>query len=497
MAQKLIQTQTQKLVQQQRLTQQQMLQIKLLEMPLAELEQNIQAEIDDNPAMETDDADEWTDPSANEEYGEEESTHEESFEQEERQSALDEALQNIGRDDEMPEARFYDKGSSAEYEEMTYGDQVSFYDKLKEQMGEINLTEQQTYVMEYIIGSLDSDGILRKELDAISDELAIYHNVDTTETEVEEVLKMLQGFDPAGIGARSLQECLLIQIDRKKTSSTQALMHKVIADCYDDFKNKHHEKIAQRLGITEDTLENVMEEIVKLNPKPGSSMGETEGRNIQQITPDFIIDTTDDGTVTFSINKGCIPDLYISPAFADMVQEYQNNKGNMNRQTKEALLYAKEKVDRARGYIEAVKQRRHTLYVTMKAIIDWQKNYFQSGDENDLRPMVLKDVAEQTQLDISTISRVSNAKYAQTRWGTFLLRHFFSEGVKTENGEEFSTRKLRLALQEIISKEDKNKPMSDDALSDIMKKKGYAIARRTVAKYREQLGIPSARYRKK
>ena len=500
---KQIQTQELKLVQQQRLSQQQMLQVRLLEMPLAEFEQNVRTEVDDNPALEVLPSDENDfGENINDDEGEEttvggEADEAEMIARDERETALSDMLNNMGSDDEMPTPAYGKYMSGADYEEITYGDPTSFYDKLKEQMGEEDISEQQRDVLEYLIGSLDSDGLLRKTLDTIADELAIYHNIYVSEKEVEEVLHILQRFDPPGIGARSLQECLLIQIDQRPSSPTRQLLHKVMADFYDLFINRRWDKIAEQLDLNDETVEHLQEEILRLNPKPGAAMGETEGRSLQQIIPDFIVDTADDGTVSFYINKGRVPDLYISPTFNEMVKGYQGNKGNMNRQMKEALVYAKEKVDRAKNFIEAVKQRRHTLYITMKTIIDMQLKFFQDGDESDLQPMVLKDVAERTGLDISTVSRVCNVKYAQTRWGIFRLRHFFSEGVKTENGESLSNRKLKLALQELIDGEDKKNPFNDEALSREMKSRGMPIARRTVSKYREQLGIPSARMRKK
>lgn len=495
MVQRLVQTQEQKLIQQQRLTQQQMLQVRLLEMPLAELEQSVQAEIDDNPALETTPSED-TDLSESSEPDTAES-YEESIEREERADALDTALQNMGGDDEMPEPesnKYYT--SSAELEEITYGDQRSFYDQLKEQMRETELTAHQQDIMEYLIGSLDSDGLLRKPLDTIADELAIFHSMDVSEKEVEEILTLLQGFDPAGIGARSLKECLLLQIERRPDTPIRRWMLEVITHYFKEFMNKQWSRISEHLNLSDELLNQVQTEILKLNPKPGSSMGETEGRNLQQITPDFVVDTNDDGTISFYINKGRVPDLYVSPSFSNLLKGYQENKQSMSRQDKQALLYAREKVERAKGYIDAVKQRRHTLYITMKTIIDLQRQFFLEGDENDLKPMVLKDIAERTGLDISTVSRVCNSKYAQTRWGIFRLRHFFSEGVKTESGEEMSTRKLKAVLHEMISSEDPKKPLNDDQLAREMKNQGYAIARRTVAKYREQLGIPIARFRK-
>jgi RNA polymerase sigma-54 factor len=499
MAQRLIQTQTQQQVQQQRLSQQQMLEVKLLEMPIAELEQNISAELDDNPALEEshDPVDDALDGDSLAGDGPDGESLDESGE-DSRNDELDSALEGVD-DDEMPTADsrlVQADGNAADMEEMVWGDTTSFYDKLKEQMGEMELTDQEHDIMEYLIGSLDTDGRLRKSLDTISDELAVYHGIDVTPETIEGVLHKLQTFDPAGIGARSLQECLLLQIERKPKCRMRDLMHEVVADHFDDFTKMHWDKIAASMKLSDETALDLRDEIRKLNPKPGAALGETEGKNLQQVTPDFIVDVDDAGNVTFTLNRGRVPDLQISDTFAEMVDHYKNNKQNMTRSEKEALLYARQKVERAQGYIEAIKQRRHTLAVTMKAIIDWQKKFFQDGDEADLRPMILKDIAEKTGLDISTISRVSNVKYAQTPWGTFPLRFFFTDGYVTDDGEETSTRKIKLALKELVSKEDKKKPLSDELLAAAMKKLGYPIARRTIAKYREQLGIPMARLRK-
>ncbi len=511
MAQKLIQTQAQKLQQLQKLSAQQMLQVKLLEMPLTELEDSVNAELDDNPALESEnpddmlnenyDGDSPLDDSENSNDGDDandEDAYEAQSEQEERKDELDQALESIGQDDQMPDynSDSYNNQDNADYEEMVYGDTTSFYDKLKEQMDMQVLTDKEKQVMEYLIGSLDDDGLLRKDLDSISDELAIYHNLDVDEKDVEHVLHILQTFDPAGVGARSLQECLLLQVKRMPRGVLRKTLEEIFTDYFEEFTKKHWDKIKAGLELNDTQLETVQEEIRKLNPKPGASMGETEGRNMQQITPDFIVDTNDDGTITFTLNRGNIPQLTVSPSFTDMIDTYKKNKANMSRQDKEALLYAKEKVDKAQGFIEAIKQRRHTLIVTMKAIIDIQRQFFLDGDEADLKPMILKDVADRTGLDISTISRVSNVKYAQTKWGTFPLKFFFTDGYTTENGEEMSTRKIKIAMQELIDHEDKQKPLSDDAIAKVMKEKGFPIARRTVAKYREQLGIPVARLRK-
>lgn len=499
MAQKLIQTQTQKLAQQQHLSQQQMLFVKMVEMPINELEESITTELDDNPALEISDRDPLNEEhdAESEEHLESEDDYEEKNEREEREDALDNALEGLGGDDEMPNLmKEHQQQNGADYEEIVYGDTTSFYDKLKEQMNMEDLTEKQQDIMEYLIGSLDDDGLLRKSLDTISDELAIYHNIETTEKEVEQVLKILQTFDPIGIGARSLQECLLLQINHCPKGRLQDLMHQVIANHFDAFLKKHWDKIQSELKLSDIQVSTLREEILKLNPKPGASLGETEGRNIQQITPDFIVETSEDGTITFSLNHGNVPELKVSNSFTEMVSTFKNNKQSMNRQAKEALLYAKEKVEKAQGFIDAVKQRRHTLYVTMNAIIEWQHPFFADGDESELRPMILKDIADKTHLDISTISRVANIKYVQTKWGIFPLKFFFSDSYTNSDGEETSIRKLRLTLKELVEKEDKHHPLSDDALAEMMEKLGLPIARRTIAKYRLQLGIPVARLRK-
>lgn len=491
------QRQEQRLTQQQKLaqsvTQQQLLQAQLTELPITQLLERVNAEMDDNPALEI--SPDEPDYPENPENPDNPDTLP-TYEQEERQSALDAALESIGRDDE--ELPIYHGGMSSqeEREEMVYGQTESFYDQLKEQMGMADLTEREQTVMEYLIGSLDDDGLLRKPLHSIADELAIYHNVDVSEAEIEQVLYKLQEFDPAGIGARSLQECLLLQIQRKDPSRLKELMLLVVQDYFELFTKKHWEKLQQALQLTDLQSETLIKELRKLNPKPGTAMGEVVGRSVQQITPDFIIDTQDDGTVTFTLNSGDIPELHVSQSFSDILREYQTNKENMSRQMKEALLYTKKKVDAAQGFIEAIRVRKRTLTVTMHAIIQWQHRFFEDGDEASLRPMILKDIAEKTGLDLSTISRVSNSKYAQTRWGTFPLRYFFSDGYVTAEGEELSTREIKVALRDIIDAEDKRKPLSDDALKAELTKRGYPIARRTVAKYREQLGIPIARLRR-
>ncbi len=491
-----IQRQEQSLKQIQTISQQQLLQAHLVELPITQLVDRINTEMDDNPALESESPNDALSEHHDTPMDDEAEDFDTRTEREERQSALDDALQSIGRDDE--DLPVYHGGASTadEKEEIAYGSEKSFIDQLTEEMRELELTGREREVMEYLIGSLDDDGWLRKSLSTLSDELAIYQNIDISQEQLEQVLHKLQSLDPAGIGARDLQECLLLQIDRKDESRVKTMMHRVISDYFDDFIKKRWNHICQVLKLTEEQGEALNKELRKLNPKPGAAMGETIGRNMQQITPDFIVDTQDDGVVTFSLNSGEMPELRVSQSFVDTLQEYQDNKDNMSRQMKEALLYTKKKVDSARNFIEAINMRRRTLTLTMQAIIHFQHRFFEDGDETSLRPMILKDIAERTGLGLSTISRVSNSKYAQTRWGIFPLRYFFSDGYVTEGGEELSTRQIKVALKEIIDAEDKRTPLNDDALKDLLAKKGFPIARRTVAKYREALGIPIARLRK-
>lgn len=497
-----VQKQEQALKQTQTITQQQLLQAHLTELPVAQLVDKINAEMDDNPALEADspnDAldnhddslDDGVDASGDDDF-------ESHNEREERQSALDDALSNIGRDDEdLPVYHGGDNVSSDDDRgDMVYGSTTSFYDELNSQIGEIELTDKERQIMEYLIGSLDDDGLLRKSTDSIADELAIYQGLDVSEQDVDEVLSKLQEFDPAGIGARSLQECLLLQIKRRANSRVKELMTAVITNYFEEFTRKRWDKISAALGLTDEQARALNKELCKLNPKPGASLGDNGGMGMQHITPDFIIDTQDDGTVTFVLNNGEVPELHVSQSFVDTMKEYQTNRQNMSRQMKEALLYTKKKVDSAQSFIDAIKVRNRTLTVTMKAIIQWQHRFFEDGDEASLRPMILKDIAEKTGLDISTISRVSNSKYAQTRWGTFPLKYFFSDGYVTGDGEELSTRQIKSALRDIVDGEDKSKPLSDDAIKEELARRGFPIARRTVAKYREQLGIAIARLRK-
>lgn len=497
------QVQEQRLTQEQRLsqsiTQQQLLHAQLVELPITQLVERVNAEMDDNPAIEVaNPGDDNADFSESQESAVgSEGADSQDYEQEERQSALDEALESIGRDDEeLPVYYGGERQQEGDGEQGVMVQSESFYDQLFEQMTMLRLTEREHYIMEYLIGSLDDDGLLRKTLSQLSDELAIYHNIDASVPEIEHVLSLLQQFDPAGIGARSLQECLLLQIARREPSRLRDLMQKTIEQYFDLFTKKHWQRLRSALRMTEIQADVLIRELRKLNPKPGTAMGETMGRSMQQITPDFVVDTHDDGSVTFVLNHSDIPELTVSQSFVDTLREYQADKAHMSRQMKEALLYTKTKVDAAQNFIAAIRQRQHTLTITMQAIIQWQHRFFEEGDESLLRPMILKDIAERTGLDLSTISRVSNSKYAQTRWGTFPLRFFFSDSLKTAEGEELSTREVKAVIRDIIQHEDKQKPLSDEMIQKMLAERGYPIARRTVSKYREQMGFPIARMRR-
>ncbi len=499
MTQSQIQEQRQEQRLQQSISAQQLLHAQLVELPLPQLIERIETEMHDNPALETKDDEEppfadfgdsgGADDDATDDYDAER-------EREERSDALDAALENIGRDDEDLPVYHEGVSSAEEREEMIYGSSQSFYDLLQQQINETELTDRERDMMDYLIGSLDDDGLLRKPLDALAEEIYIFNHTEVSISELEEVLRKLQQFDPAGIGARSLQECLLLQIDRKDDSTIKRLMQQVISNYFDEFTKKHWDKITTGLGLNDLQAATLQKELRRLNPKPGASLGEVVGHSIQQITPDFIVDTQEDGTLSLSLNNGEVPQLQVSQSFADLLKDYQQNKDGLSRQMKEALLYTKQKVDAAQSFIEAVKMRRRTLTLTMKAIVQLQHRFFEDGDEASLRPMILKDVAAKTGLDLSTISRVSNSKYVQTRWGMFPLKYFFGDGIVTESGEELSTREIKAALRDIIDNEDKKKPFSDDALCQLLKQRGYPIARRTVAKYREQMGLAVARLRK-
>lgn len=485
-------TQTQALKQTQSLTPQQLQVVRMLEMPVSELEECIHTELLDNAALVTKDDDLDSNTDSELESGDDLSMDSDPS------TIRDSSLDDYSSEDDTPDwllERTFNQSMQQE-QEIPFSENNTFYEELDKQIGEHDLTEHQQELVKYLIGSLDDDGLLRKDLSSIEDELMIYHNVMVNDGELESALKVLQSFDPAGIGARNLQECLLIQLGRRKDSRFRQLEIEIVKNYFEEFTHKHWDKIQQRLELSDDDFKQVIFDLTHLNPRPGSSLGEITGKNFQQILPDFIVDTDDDGNISISLNNGNIPELHVSRSFRDSLEDLTRRKDKISKSAREGLLYTKQKIDAAQGFINAVKQRQMTLYSTMKAIVDLQRPFFQEGDESLLKPMILKDVADRTGLDISTISRVSNSKYVQTNYGIYPLKFFFSDGYTTENGEELSTREIRRILKECIDKEDKKKPMTDEALANILKEKGYPIARRTVAKYREQLGLPVARMRK-
>lgn len=486
------QVQTQAQQQVQILSPQQILVVKLLELPTLELEERIHSELLDNPALEegkepSEDHEDHEDNFATDEDGEPNSDYGEDL-----------SLGDYRTEDDIPDYKLQENNRSKGEtpEEIPFSDNVSFYETLKEQLDMQDLTPEEKQLGEYLIGSLDDDGLLRKSTESLMDELAIYQGIYTSPEQLEHVLSIIQDFDPAGIGARSLQECLLLQIQRKENSPLKQIELDIIGKCCDEFTRKNKDKIIQKLGITKEQYNAATAELTKLNPRPGSSLGETIGKNLQQIIPDFIVDTEDDGTVTLTLNNRNVPELRLSREFTEMLDEHTRNKANQSKESKDALMFLKQKVDAAQGFINAVKQRQQTLLSTMQAIIDLQLPFFQDGDESRLRPMILKDVAERAKLDISTVSRVSNSKYVQTNFGIYPLKFFFSDGYTTESGEELSVREIKRILKECVDNENKEKPYTDDELADMLKAKGYPIARRTVAKYRQQLNIPVARLRR-
>ena len=396
--------------------------------------------------------------------------------------------------DETPYYKTQSNNSNKDHENnqtpLSLGD--SFTEKLVSQINLRIKDEKHLIIAEQIIGNLDESGYLRRELFNIVDDLAFSQNISTTEKELEEVLLEVQELDPPGVGARDLQECLLIQLRKKKKTISTKTAEVILEKCFESFKKKHYKKIEQKLDIDTTAIKDAMAEIVKLNPKPGNSLIDTS-KSVQHITPDFTI-TENEGTLAVELNQRNAPQLRVSRDYVEMIKGYENSP--KNKRNKEAVLFIKQKVDAAKWFIEAVKQRQNTLLVTINAILEFQKEFFLSGDEKNLRPMILKDIASMVDMDISTISRVANSKHVATPYGTFLLKYFFSESLATKSGEEVSTREVKTILNEAISKEDKTKPLTDEKLAELLKENGYLIARRTVAKYREQLNIPVARLRK-
>ena len=457
--------------QQQKLSPLQIQTIKLIELPVQELEQRIRKEMEENPVL---------DDSPQESKDDE--------------APRDVSLSEINEDDPTPSYKYhvnnYGKDERPQYN--TFSVKQSFTQSLMEQMGFRNLDKHQQMVATFLIGSLDDDGYLRRDIESLVDDMAFRANIETNEEEVLSILKIIQEFEPAGVGARDLRECLLIQLRGLKQTDDVVDATTILTDWFSEFSNRHFQKIMNRLNMSEERMKAAMARIVKLNPAPGGQVDDSYNDQAQQIVPDFVLDYVD-GQLQLTMPRFSIPEIRVNRKYADLLMEAANSS---ERQKKEAATFVKQKMDSAKWFVEALKQRHNTLQNTMQAIIDYQRDYFIDGDEANLKPMVLKDIAEKTGFDISTISRVVNSKYIETHFGIFPLKYFFSEGLENQEGEEVSTRELKKVLQECVDGEDKHKPLTDDQLVSEMEKRGYKVARRTIAKYRDQLGIAKARLRK-
>ena len=466
----------------QRLSPQQIQLMKLLQVPTMELDQRIKQEIEENPALEE---------------GAEVDEDDFSEEEEQEESVKEDEDFDIGdylSDDADYKTQISNKGKDDDEKVIPLSGDLTFQERLTEHLHLLNFDDNKFVIATTIIGNLDESGYLNREVEALVDDLAFSANVMTSEEEVEEVLMVIQDLDPAGVGARNLQECLLIQIDRKQDGDiTKYTAKKILEDFFEEFTKKHYTKILKKLEITDEDLKDAIAEILKLNPKPGGSSKEA-APNFQQIIPDFMI-VENEGRLHLTLNGRNAPELKVSRDYKSMLQKYAES-AKPTKADKEALTFVKQKLDGAKWFIDAIKQRQNTLLLTMDAIMNYQKQYFLTGDETNMRPMILKDIAEIVSLDISTISRVANSKYVQTDHGIQSLKYFFSESLSTDSGEEVSTREVKKILSEAVDGEEKRKPLTDEKLAILLKDKGYNIARRTVAKYREQLNIPVARLRK-
>jgi len=481
----------------QKLSPQQIQLMKLLQVPTANLEERIKEEMEENPALELDEdkmgeQDELKDEFS--ENGEAEMEEPDGSEDEYDNVDISEYVQD--GDDDIAEYKMRDENYGEEDDKKVtpHKTETSFYELLLDQLGLLKLDDHQQKIAEQIVGSIDEDGYLRRDTTAIVDDLAFRQNISTTEAEVESLIKSVQQFDPPGVAARNLQECLLLQLRRQQEDGQNVYTAiKAISKYFDEFTKKHYEKIQRGLDLTDDELKEVMHQIIRLNPKPGGIATETNKAE-NYVVPDFFI-YNNAGKLELTLNSRNAPELRISEGYRDMLKEYDRGAKKDKRQ-KEAVLFIKQKIDSAKWFIDAIIQRQHTLFGTMTAIMNHQKEFFFSGDETTLRPMILKDIAEKTGQDISTVSRVANSKFVQTEFGTYRLKFFFSESLSTDSGEEVSTREVKKILSDFIEAESKRKPLSDEHLTEMLQQKGYNIARRTVAKYREQLNIPVARLRK-
>jgi len=472
---------------QQKLSPQQIQLMKLIQLPTLAFEQKIAQEIEENPALE------------NGKENSEDLSMDNSSEYEDSDSETIETDINIDEylsDDEIPDYKLNANNSSSDDEDyqVPYSGGTTFHQFLENQLSTCTLNDTEAQIAEFIVGSIDENGYLRRPIQDMVDDLAFSENLYTDEAEIERILKIIQQLEPSGIGARDLKECLLIQLRQKEESPERKIAIEILENNFDNFGKKHFDKLIQKLGISKDELRDAISEIEKLNPKPGGSFSGND-TNAEHIVPDFTI-RLNEGELELSLNSRNAPELKISKDYTDMLRGYSESREKSKSQ-KDAVMFIKQKLDAAKWLIDAIKQRQQTLLLTMDAIMNYQKEYFLSGDERKLKPMVLKDIADKIRMDVSTISRVANSKYADTPYGTKLLKDFFSESMKNEKGEDISTKEIKNILAAEIEKEDKINPITDDKLAAILKDQGYLIARRTVAKYREQLDIPVARLRKK
>ena len=470
----------------QKLSPQQIQLMKLIQLSTLEFEQRLSREIEENPALDT--------VNDNNEIEKDEFDFEENNEKQE--SSDDEIdISDYLTDDDIPEYNLRTNNYSEENEKaIPYAAGTSFNQFLKNQLHSFSFKDEELKIAEFILGSLDQFGYLRRELIDISDDLAFTMGIDADENRIQKILDKIYLLDPAGIGAKDLQQCLLLQLKRKKINKNVSNATKIIKDLFDEFSKRHFDKIKSKLNISDEDLKESIYEIEKLNPKPGGAYNETTKIN-SSIVPDFTVEVLD-GEVKLKLNSRNAPDLYVSEEYKNMLSGYSESKEKSKSQ-KDAVMFIKQKLDSAKWFIEAIKQRNQTLIMTMSAIVNFQKEYFLSGDEKKLKPMILKDIAEEITMDISTISRVANSKYVDTPYGTKLIKSFFSEGIKNSKGEEISTIEVKKTLEAIIESENKQKPLTDDQLTKLLNKEGYPIARRTVAKYREMIGAPVARLRRK
>ena len=496
MSQKLVQTQA--LAQTQNILPQQLMMVHLLELPLSLLEERVKNELVDNAALEEgrgeDEQAETKDEDAFEDSENDMAEYAESF----TEGADKDALADYRDIDDVPDYLLRQtSAASTKREEIPLTEGVSFYQQLEEQIMERSLTDRQRELIEYIIGSLDDGGLLRKKLWTLVDELALYQGIETTEDELLEMLYVLQDFEPRGIGARSMEECLLLQLNSPDyTSEFKEAEIKIISKSFEDFTHKRWDKIKKRLQLSDDDFEHILSDLKRLNPRPGSALTEDTGADGIAVIPDFYAEQSDEGDIEVGINCGEVPTLHVSRAFIDSMEQYSKNRKAMGKAEKDALVYTKGKIDAARGFISAIEQRQNTLLAVIKAIVEIQQKYFEEGDVAALKPMKLQDVAQRTQLDISTVSRACNGKYVQTVFGILPMKFFFNEKIVSADGSEHSTMKIKERIKSYIETEDKKIPLSDDAMAELLKKEGFPVARRTVAKYREQMGLPVARLRR-